>query len=435
MTRRKIIAAAVALCALAIVAVIGAMGASGSHTGARGAEMAYRPSLPTRLVKGHIADVLMHGREGNRGAKAGDSGRGPRSGRAGLRRPGVSVRGDRHRADARGVERRQEAQGPRLEARRRVAGARPVHERRGHARHADVQPADPVVGPRDRARRSTRTAANGAASTARSGSPPPAAASGGPTTRSKPSRTGTPVSDDIPSNAIGSLHRRPERRKRPHALRRHRRAERLERLRGRPRPLQVDRRRQPWRSSRAAGRRDQPLDRGDRGRPGQPEADLSAPTSPVTAPRRSTAAAYAADAPRSASTSRPTAAPRFHARAQPAQTPPNPASPTGATSSAAASRSRSTTRHTAARLRGRHRLRRSCARRRRRTLDADVPHGSARPSASAIRYEFAPRRWRRQDADLPRRAPNELTDPGRRTLRTPPRPRGCSDGRRDGTPA
>ena len=72
MTRRKIIAAAVALCALATVAVVGAMGAGGSHSSARGAEMAYRPSLPTRLVKGHIADVLTHGREGNRGAKAGD---------------------------------------------------------------------------------------------------------------------------------------------------------------------------------------------------------------------------------------------------------------------------------------------------------------------------------------------------------------------------
>jgi hypothetical protein len=72
MTRRKIIAAAVALCALATVAVVGAMGAGGSHSSARGAELAYRPSLPTRLVKGHIADVLTHGREGNRGAKAGD---------------------------------------------------------------------------------------------------------------------------------------------------------------------------------------------------------------------------------------------------------------------------------------------------------------------------------------------------------------------------
>src|SRR3954452_16544958 len=73
MTRRKIVAAVVALCALSAVAVVGAVSAGGSHTSARGTEMAYRPSLPTRLVKGHIADVLMRGREGSRAVKAGDA--------------------------------------------------------------------------------------------------------------------------------------------------------------------------------------------------------------------------------------------------------------------------------------------------------------------------------------------------------------------------
>jgi hypothetical protein len=73
MRRSGIVAAVVALCALSTVAVVGAVGAGSSHRSARGAELAYRPSLPTRLVKGHIADVLMRGREGNRGSKAGDA--------------------------------------------------------------------------------------------------------------------------------------------------------------------------------------------------------------------------------------------------------------------------------------------------------------------------------------------------------------------------
>src|SRR4051812_46739288 len=71
MTRRKIVLAAVGLSVLSAVAVIGAMGAGGSQTSSRG-ELAYRPSLPTHMVRGHIADVLMRGREGNRGTKAGD---------------------------------------------------------------------------------------------------------------------------------------------------------------------------------------------------------------------------------------------------------------------------------------------------------------------------------------------------------------------------
>ena len=67
MSRRKILAVAVALCALVAAAIAGALGVGRSHATAKGAQMAYKPSLPTQLVKGHIADVLLRGREGGRG--------------------------------------------------------------------------------------------------------------------------------------------------------------------------------------------------------------------------------------------------------------------------------------------------------------------------------------------------------------------------------
>ena len=67
MSRRKILVVAMALCALVAAAIAGALGVGRSHSTARGVQTAYRPSMPTQLVKGHIANVLLHGREGSRG--------------------------------------------------------------------------------------------------------------------------------------------------------------------------------------------------------------------------------------------------------------------------------------------------------------------------------------------------------------------------------
>ncbi|MGZ4308074.1 MAG: hypothetical protein ACXVRG_01835 [Gaiellaceae bacterium] len=71
MSKRKILVAAAALAALVVAAVAGAIATGRSHATAKGAQMVYRPSLPTQLVKGHVADVLLHGREGGREADAG----------------------------------------------------------------------------------------------------------------------------------------------------------------------------------------------------------------------------------------------------------------------------------------------------------------------------------------------------------------------------
>jgi len=67
MSRRKILAVALALCALTAAAIAGALGVGRSHATAKGLGTAYRPSMPTQLAKGHIANVLLHGREGSRG--------------------------------------------------------------------------------------------------------------------------------------------------------------------------------------------------------------------------------------------------------------------------------------------------------------------------------------------------------------------------------
>ena len=113
MTRRKIVAAAVALCAL-----VG--GRRSRRAGRR--RFAYECARRRAGLQALAADAPGQGthrgradarargqprREGRRRR------RGARSGRAGLRRPGVSVRGHRHRPDARGVERRREGSRPR----------------------------------------------------------------------------------------------------------------------------------------------------------------------------------------------------------------------------------------------------------------------------------------------------------------------------------
>jgi hypothetical protein len=68
MTKRKIF---VVVAALAAAASIVALAAGRSHVAVKGAQMTYKPSLPAQLVKGHVADVLLHGREGGRDGDAG----------------------------------------------------------------------------------------------------------------------------------------------------------------------------------------------------------------------------------------------------------------------------------------------------------------------------------------------------------------------------
>ena len=152
------------------------------------------------------------------------------------------------------------------------------------------------------------------------GSPRPAAGSGAPTTRSPPTSQWIAPPDDLPTTAFGSLYFDAAARR---ALRRLGRAERLERLRGRPRPVQVDRlRRHRGRWCRAA-RRWRPTARSARSRSTRatPTRSTSARRSPATAPRRSTAGGgRRRTRRRSASTARPTAAQTLHARAGPRPT-------------------------------------------------------------------------------------------------------------------
>ena len=66
MSKRRTSGVVVALVALAAAATVGLVVRGGSHAATRGNQMAYKPSIPTQLVTGHVAQVLLHGREGDR---------------------------------------------------------------------------------------------------------------------------------------------------------------------------------------------------------------------------------------------------------------------------------------------------------------------------------------------------------------------------------
>ncbi len=130
--------------------------------------------------------------------------------------------------------------GPEGDRVQRLGERRPRHPRREPLRHADLRCSDAVVGPRDRAglvRARTKKSCTlyvGAA--------------GGGVWMSTNAMAAVPTWKQITDSWIGSNvdrldPRRSDRHDRPDDLRRHGRAERLQRQRGRHRPVQVDRRR------------------------------------------------------------------------------------------------------------------------------------------------------------------------------------------------
>ena len=216
------------------------MGAGGSHSSARGAEMADRPPPPTRLVKGHIADVLTHG-AGNRGAKAGDP-------HAGLDPAAQAYADQAYPFAGIGIAQTRAASS----AAGKVHGHAPKHggawEELGpftndvatlatqtSTFYAVVVAAHPACR-RSWLRRQGRQALH--ALRRRCGRRNLADGR-----RARPESALVPGQRRHPVDLIGALCRF-DRPAGPHDLRRHRRGERLERLRGRPRPL-PDRRRRP----------------------------------------------------------------------------------------------------------------------------------------------------------------------------------------------
>src|SRR3954452_15131038 len=68
MSKRTIAVAVATVAVLAAIAAVGAISGSKHPAKNQGRVLAYRPSMPTALVKGHIADLLLrNGREGGQG--------------------------------------------------------------------------------------------------------------------------------------------------------------------------------------------------------------------------------------------------------------------------------------------------------------------------------------------------------------------------------
>ena len=190
-------------------------------------------------------------------------------GRRGVRQPGVPAERDRVPADARGDHRGEEAQGARRALPEQVGRRRPGHHAGRTARDAALGPADAVVRPcqcdgrrhaplqrervqalhrrRGRRRLAHEQRARGAAEL-----------------------EGAVDGDGLPGDRLAPD--RPDRRDRQHDLRRHRRAQRLERQRGRHRSLPLDRRRQPLDARPGQPRRSgEPRHRRHRGEPVESE--------------------------------------------------------------------------------------------------------------------------------------------------------------------
>ncbi len=192
-----------------------------------------------------------------------------RRGRGGLRQPGVPAERNRVPADARGDHRGEEAQVARGALPEQVGGCRPRHHAGRAARDAALGPADAVVRPcqRDGRRHAPLQRERVQALHRRRGRRRLAHEQ---RARRAAELEGAVDRDGLPVDRLAPD--RSDRRDGQHDLRRHRRAQRLERQRGRRRSLPLDRRRQPLDARPGQScRGGEPRHRRHRGRPVESE--------------------------------------------------------------------------------------------------------------------------------------------------------------------